>query len=406
MTRFHYNAIDQDQNPVNGELEAETFDAAREELQQRGLMEIRLEALASQDHQEQLAASDSKAMSVIFDDDHLEELGEAFASITGAGLPLEAGLRLMAEEHPSPRISQTLLSLSEQLESGKTWDELTASAGQTLPPTFARLFQLKLPPDQFSGLLSRYLSVIQKAKQTSGKIWSGLMYSQIVLVAIIFACGFLLTQLVPKFKAIFEGFDTELPSMTMMVINMSDFAQKFGLFLLFPIVVFVIWRIVGGRTIRKFTQQLTFQVPFSGKAFRENSFATFCLLLADFVDRKVPLDTAIKLAAAGSGNLALEEESHQIAKRLEQGESLYSAADSCLSIPKSLLMSFRWSSRPAEFTDSLRVTGNAYSAQANNGAGLLPVVLEPFLLFSTLFVVGFFVLALFMPLIKLLNDLS
>lgn len=405
MTRFQYQAVDQHQQTVTGALDAESLEAARAELVEQGLTEIHLEALESSES-DQTEKTKSSPMSVIFDDDHLEELGEAFASIAEAGLPLEAGLRLMAEEHPSPRISQTLLSLSEQLESGKTWDELSETAGQQMPPTFARLFQLRLPPDQFSGLLSRYLSVTQSAKQTAGKIWSGLLYSQLVLLAIIFATGFMLTQLVPKFKAIFIGFDTELPGMTMMVINMSDFAQKYGLFLLFPILVLVVWRMTGTRSIRKLTQQMTFQVPFSGKAFRENSFATFCLLLADLVERRVPLSAAVKLAASGSGNLVLEDESAIIAKKLDRGESLSSAAAPCLSIPKSLLMSFRWSTRPEEFTNSLRVTGNAYSAQASNGAGLLPVVLEPFLLFSTLFIVGFFVMALFMPLIKLLNDLS
>ena len=96
----------------------------------------------------------------------------------------------------------------------------------------------------------------------------------------------------------------------------------------------------------------------------------------------------------------------QIARELKQGASFSDAARSCLAIPKPLLLTFRWSNQTDEFPESLKANGELYAVQAENGADLLPIVLEPFLLFATAFTVGFVVMALFLPLIKLLNDLS
>lgn len=405
MPRYQYKAINQSRQPVSGDLEADSLHSAQEQLTQEGLAEITLQMVNAAD-QLSREKSDDEAANVVFSDENVEELGEAFASLTRAGLPLEAGLRMMAEEHPSPHISRALLSLSQQLEAGKTWEEISASSSQQFPPVLSELFQLKLPPQSFSELLSRYFAITQSAFQTHRKIWSGLLYSQVILLSIVFAMGFIMIGIVPKFKAIFLGFDTELPEITVTVITLADFLARYGRWFVYLLISLLIVRLFGARFVKRLTQQLVYRLPFTGQAFQNTSLSTFCRLFAELIERQVPLDVAVKVAASGSGNLQLEDESLQIAAKLKQGNILTEAARSCLAIPKPLLLTFRWSNQPKEFQESLRANGESYAVQAENGAHLLPVVLEPFLLFITTFTVGFIVTALFLPLIKLLNDLS
>jgi len=405
MPRYQYNAINQNQQPVSGELEADSLQSAEEQLSQEGLVEITLQMVTAA-NQSPGGKSDREAADVVFSDDNVEELGEAFAAMTRAGLPLEAGLRMMAEEHPSPRISRALLSLSEQLEAGKSRDEISAASSQQFPPVLRELFQLKLSPEEFSSLLSRYFSITQAGLQTYRKIWSGLLYSQIILFSIVISLSYIMLGIIPKFKEIFVGFDTELPDITVMIITLSDYISRHGRWLVYLLASLLIIHLFGNRFVKRLAQQMSYHVPFSGKAFRNTTLATFCRLLAELVERQVPLDVAVKVAASGSGNLQLEEESLQIARELKQGASFSDAARSCLAIPKPLLLTFRWSNQTDEFPESLKANGELYAVQAENGADLLPIVLEPFLLFATAFTVGFVVMALFLPLIKLLNDLS
>jgi|GEM_PF-2317476 type II secretory pathway component PulF len=405
MPRYQYKAINQNQQPVSGELEADSLHSAQEQLTHEGLVEITLQMRNAGDHSPS-ERSDDEAADVVFSDENVEELGEAFASLTRAGLPLEAGLRMMAEEHPSPRVSRALLSLSEQLQAGKTWEEISASSSRQFPPVLSELFQLKLPPERLSIIISRYLVIQQASLRRSRKIWAGLLYSQIILAALLFATVFILAKIVPKFKEIFVGFDTELPSLSMFVMTLGDFASQYWMWLIYLLLGLTVLRVFGARSIQRLRQQFIHHIPFSGKAFRANTLSTFSHLLGELVEHQVPMDVAVKLAASGSGNLTLEDESLEIARDLNRGESLSVAATPCLTIPSNLLMAFHWASRPESFQQNLESMGEVYGRQADDGASLLPVVIEPFLLFMTLFVVGFFVMALFTPLIKLLNDLS
>ena len=142
MPRYQYNAINQNQQPVSGELEADSLQSAEEQLSQEGLVEVTLQMVTAA-NQSPGGKSDREAADVVFSDDNVEELGEAFAAMTRAGLPLEAGLRMMAEEHPSPRISRALLSLSEQLEAGKSWDEISAASSQQFPSCVERVVSVE-----------------------------------------------------------------------------------------------------------------------------------------------------------------------------------------------------------------------------------------------------------------------
>jgi len=405
MPVFSYTAINSDRQSVTGTLEADSMQAAREQLEANGLTELQLEIVPAA-RSSRSDSSASKEVNVLFDEQNVEELGESFAALTRAGLPLEAGLRMMAEEHPSRKVASAMRSLSRQLESGKSWSEVSASAGKQFPPAYSQLFDLKLPADRFSALLSQYLAIQQYALRRSRRIWSGLLYTQIVMLALATALLLLFGNLVPKTKAIFEGFDTELPQISITMIQLGDLVSESWRWIILILAALGLASLFGPRSVRRIRQQIGYQIPFSGRCFQANSMATFCALFSEFIRHRVPLSDAVRLAASGSGDLSLEDDSRWIGQRLDQGMSLTDAAMPSLAITEPVLTTFHRELQPEAFADNLDYVGEMYSQQAEDGAELLPVVAEPFLVFFTLFVVGILALGLLLPLVKLLNDLS
>lgn len=398
MPTFQYTAQTTDNDAVSGTLEAETESAALAELTQRGLHSLQITLQESSDPQPEVDGNSSRA-AVVFD----EDLSASLEHITGAGLPLESGLRLLAESHPSPRVSRNLLQLSNRLARGESWEQISQGKHAELPPVYQELFQLPLAPGQLSDVLNRYLYYTGQANETRRKIWGGLFYSFVILAALAVVSGYFLVSMIPEFKELFNGFDTELPPATMLLIEISDLVVAFGWWIPVTIVsAIVLLCLFGGRYI----QSLWYNIPYSGRAFEGASLSAFCHLLAEFVEKKAPVGTALRLAARGSRNLTLKQECETIAQQVDQGVPLGEALLHSRSVPAEVVHAFRWSSQPAEFVDSLHASGSAFQGQARTRAGLIPVVSEPFLMFLILAVALTFAGVVFLPMIKLLNDLS
>ena len=119
MPTYQYTAQNRDNEPVSGTLEADSHGAALTELTNRGLHAVQITPAEPADSESSQSSADdtSPRAEVVFD----EEIGAPLEQITGAGLPLESGLRILAESHPSSRASRNLLQLSNRLAQGESW---------------------------------------------------------------------------------------------------------------------------------------------------------------------------------------------------------------------------------------------------------------------------------------------
>ncbi len=129
-------------------------------------------------------------------------------------------------------------------------------------------------------------------------------------------------------------------------------------------------------------------------------------LLATLTELRLPLPDALRIAGAANGDLVLDAGVKRILSNLEQGDSPLAAAEHAETLPREVLPLFRWARQRDLFVDGLRGAADLYAARARLQSGLVTVLLEPILIFGLGLVVGITVLAAFLPLIKLLNDLA
>jgi type IV pilus assembly protein PilC len=132
----------------------------------------------------------------------------------------------------------------------------------------------------------------------------------------------------------------------------------------------------------------------------------FCSLLAILVDNRVPLPEALRLTAAGLTDANLRDGCRRLAERVEEGAPMADAARGMLHFPRTVLSIFRWQSHAQALADGLRSAGELFAVQARVQSNIVGVFLQPLLLLFVVASVGFVVICMFMPLIKLLNELS
>ncbi|MCH7688998.1 MAG: type II secretion system F family protein [Planctomycetes bacterium] len=420
MPRFRYTAIDNTGKEISDELDAATLEEAVKQLEASDFRIQNIQEISGSDtdvtsdesesDKSESAEPDSSERSssgVWLSEKDFLSIGDPIVNMTKAGLPLESGLRALSEEVPSRRMRKTLAAISERLARGEPFEKIVASGQIAAPRAVLELFRSGVAKARLGPLLEEYIEYSRRGTDLRLKVLGGLLYSVVLIVGLAAVLMFYLIWMVPEFAKIFGGFDMELPVITILLINISSILELAGLWVFIGLVVaaFFVW-LFALRNKKAFRRRLFCSIPLIGTSFRNSSLATFCHLLALLVENRVSMTAALRVAGIGSRDADIEQSSLQLAAEVEQGARLDEAAYTRRQFPMNLLHVFRWSNREETFPEALHAAGEVFEGQARIQAGLVALVVEQFALIGIALSVGFIVIALFMPLMQMLNDLG
>jgi type II secretory pathway component PulF len=325
-----------------------------------------------------------------------------------AGLPLASGLRALAEEVPSRCVRRVLHTLGTRLDAGESLDAVLAQAPRLVPAPLRALLAAASGSGNLGLLLDRYLTLSRTNRDLRRRLWLTLAYPMLLIAAALGVAAFFVLWLVPQFKDIFEGFQIQLPAATKALLIGSDMVLEHwlpisvGTLFIAGLIFIGVPLLVGRANLRRLFHML----PILGSMLQFSGLAAFCHFLALLLEARVRLPEALRLAGAACGDASLKEYSQSLAKGVEDGLSLADATFGLSHFPQTLLNVFRWQSRGDAFAEILRANAEVYEARARTQSGMLVGIIEPFVLTGIAVVIGGVVIALFMPLIKLLNELS
>jgi general secretion pathway protein F len=324
------------------------------------------------------------------------------------GMPLDVGLRALSEEFPRGATSRALAAISDRLARGESLERILADDREPAPLLLRELLRCGLTAGKLGEVLTAWLNDARRAGEVRRKIAGGLVYPAVLLGFLVALMTVLLTWIVPELGRIFGGFNTELPSVTSFVLSVSSGLRHYGLWILLGLVVAVLavvfWPRATGN-VHVFRKMLR-AVPVIGTAGRFAALATFCRLLAELVRHRVPLPVAVRAAGNGTRDAVLELRCGNLAERIEQGQPLDQAATTIPEFPPQLVYVFRSAGHPESFVEVLRGTAEMYDAQARVRAALVPLVAEPIVIVGIAVMFILLVVAMFLPLVKLMTSLT
>jgi type II secretory pathway component PulF len=409
MATFRYEATDRAGVFRSGTVVAGTIRQATEELVARGLYVRRVEPLATAIVEDVVGTEEGDEPLEVttflppLSEEGAERVAGLLVESVGSGLPLEPALRAAAED-AGRRERRVLRRVANDIAAGLPPAEAFARAGEALPSHLLALILAGLEGGDLARLLGRYLTLSRQRSETRRLAWLGLAYPLVLLCGAGVALAVVMAVIVPQFKKIFDDFGSRLPWMTQALFDVAWFANTswgpvLAVATFFGLMFLLYWILVRRRGVRLSA------LPVLDFFIRSSEWGRFCGLLGLLVEGRQSLPQALRLTAASATTVRAKTAGLMMADDIEHGLTPWEAALP-RRMPAAVRHVFRWAHRPEVFTEALAGLAELYSRRSRVTAAMIGLFLEPLVLFLVAGSIGFVVVALFLPLFQLLNDLS
>jgi type IV pilus assembly protein PilC len=330
------------------------------------------------------------------------------STLQDAGLPVLRSLKILEGQCKPGPLKSALDGVVEDIESGNTLSESMAKQ----PKAFDELYVNMVRAGEASGALEIILQRLADFKERSQTLKKKVQGAMIYPIAVVCVAGgivgFIMYYIVPKFKSIFAGFGTTLPKITEMLILASDTVVNY--FYLFPAVPIGIWLFLKvvkkNKTGEYIVDYCSLKIPVLGKILQKSTTARIMRTLGTLISSGVPILEALTIARDTAGNAVFKRAFDNIYAAIREGETIAKPLGEA-NIADDLVVNMV---DVGEETGALDVmmykVADMYDEDVNTLVDGMVKLIEPMLVVVLGLVVGFIVIALFMPLIKLLNDLS
>jgi type II secretory pathway component PulF len=327
-----------------------------------------------------------------------------------AGLPVEQGLRLIAQDMRSNRLSQTVLQIARELESGRSLPDAFEKYSAEFPPLYSELVHAGVRTGNLPAMLlslGRHLELVTRLRAA---LWKAISYPLMVFLSLLTVLVFLGLFVFPQLAMTFKSFRTDLPEITQLAIAGSDFLHStWPILLVVAIVLFfglpLLWRLLSGRTRQGIVETFVLPFPIIGPALRRNLLARWCDALKLGVDAGLDLPAAIKLAGEAVASPGLTRDGTMLVEALQAGRPLDESIRTRL-IPPTLNAVITLAASNNSLSEGLNTLGQMFQQQAEMRMALIPVILAPALIVFTALFIGFVIVAMFAPMIALIQSVS
>ena len=356
-----------------------------------------------------------------------------------AGLPILRSLKILADMQKPGRLKNSLLDVCDEIEGGATLSEAFSKS----PKAFDRLYCNMIRAGEAGGalevILRRLAEFMERSQALKRKVKGAMVYPIVVVMVAVGILAFIMIKIVPQFKKIFDDFGSELPPMTQTLINVSNLTANYWYLIpLIPIGISLIIRAIKLIPYGRFGWDLfTLKMVIFGQLVEKNilsrSARTFGTLLAS----GVPILEAINITKETSGNMMFERLFQKTSDSIRDGESIAKPLKIHSIPPFNVVALLFWTAffpvigallyltrykksvvdslvvnmvdvgeESGELDTMLYKVADNYDEEVAVLTESLTSLMEPLLIIFLGGAVGFIVIALFMPLIKLIQDLS
>jgi len=331
-----------------------------------------------------------------------------FSVMLGAGLPLIQGLDAIAQQHPNKEFKAVLEQVKSDVEAGST----LSSALARHPKVFDSLYTNMIAAGETGGILDtilqRLCTFIEKIVKLKRALRSALIYPTTIITIAVAVVGVILWKVVPVFRSLYEGFNVELPMLTRIVIGMSSIVEKYAI--VFAILIGL--SIFGFRSYYKTDNGRhkidggLLKIPIMGDILRKIGVARFTRTLATLLTSGVPILEGLTITGKTAGNAILEDTIYALRRRIEEGGTMAEPMRSSGYFPTMVTQMVSVGESTGEMDAMLTKVADYYEEEVDTVMANLLTILEPFLMVFLGVVVGGIVIAMYLPLFKLIQILS
>ncbi|HXT13206.1 MAG TPA: type II secretion system F family protein [Candidatus Angelobacter sp.] len=332
------------------------------------------------------------------------------ATLVDAGLPLLRGLRVLEKQEKNPTLKNIIGELALSIEGGSTFSEGLAQH----PKVFNRLFVNMVKAGELGGVLevvlARLSEFMEKAQKIKGKVIAAMFYPCAVLVVAVAILMILMVFVIPKFKEVFSGMleGQQLPAFTRLVLGISEVIKDHILYVLAGAVVAWILIVLIGKTKggRRVYDKIKLKVPVFGPVVSKVAISRFTRTLGTLISSGVPILQALTIVKETSGNVIVGSAVGAIHDSVKEGETITAPLEASRVFPPMVVSMVDVGEQTGALPEMLLKIADNYDEEVDNAVAAMTSLLEPIMIVFLAVVVGSIVIAMFMPLIALMNSVG
>jgi type IV pilus assembly protein PilC len=330
------------------------------------------------------------------------------STLQDAGLPILRSLRILEGQSKPGPLKNSLIGVIEDIESGSTLSEAMGKQ----PKAFDNLYVNMVKAGEAGGALEIILQRLAEFKERSQslkrKVQGAMIYPVAVITVATGIVGFIMYWIIPKFKKIFMDFGIELPGITVALILVSDWVCNY--FYLIPAIPICLWLLIKiikkNKTGEYIVDKIMLKIPILGKIVEKSVVARTARTLGTLISSGVPILEALIIARDTAGNAVFRRAFDNIYAAIREGESMAVPLKEARIVDDLVVNMVDVGEETGALDTMLYKVADVYDEEVSVLVEGLINLLEPIMVVILGLIVGFIVIALFMPLIKLLNSLS
>jgi type IV pilus assembly protein PilC len=399
MAAFAYDAINAQGLELSGTIHAPDLSAAREQLQQRGLLPQSLaeQAGASEGMRKSFKKVKPKSLQIF---------ARQLATMIEAGVSVVAALVTLEEQTDDKYLKEVIADVRSDVESGVI---LSKAMGRH-PKVFNRLFVSMVEAGESSGtldsVLDRVAIQIEKETQIKRRVKGAMVYPAVVVTFASLVLVFMLLFIVPVFVSVFDTLGGQLPTPTKIVMGMSNALRHYW-FIIFPAIggtIFGLRRLKATEPGRQRWDAFKLKIPMKiGDVVQKIALARFSRTLSTLMAAGVDIISALEITGGTAGNWVLEKSLINVRERVHEGVPISEPLADDPIFPPMVSQMVKIGEETGELDKMLGKVADFYEDEVDASIQSLTSIIEPILMIGVGVMVGTIVISMYLPMFKLLT---
>jgi type IV pilus assembly protein PilC len=327
-----------------------------------------------------------------------------------AGMPLLRSLEVLARQQKNQRFQSVIMSLGETIRSGGTFSE----GLQQNPKVFDRLYINMVKAGEAGGVLEvvldRLAQFMEKSVRVRGRIKSAMTYPLIIVLVAVGIVSALMVFVVPKFESIFATTlkGQALPMLTQIVIGTSNFLKNHAILAVGLVIglYFLGQLLARTKSGTRFVHGAQLKMPVMGDLFLKSTVARFTRTLGTLLASGVSILEALRITRDTSGNVRVAAAITVVHDRVKEGDTVAGPLRATNIFPDMVPSMIEVGEETGALPDMLTRVADGYDEEVDNAVNALTSLIEPLMIVVMAFMVGTIVIALFLPIVRIIQSLG
>src|SRR5947199_1354505 len=419
MATFAYEAMNSSGQEVKDEIEAASSEEAIAKIRGKGFFPTKVREKAGKKkvnkkkEEETTQLTKKRKMPISIGGvprKQLVSFTRQLSTLQDAGLPILRSLQILEQQQKPGLLKAVIGGVADEVEGGGTLSDAMAN----YPKAFDKLYVNMINAGEAGGvldiILSRLADFMEKAAKLKKKVIGAMIYPAVVITIAIGIVSMIMIFVIPKFEQIFKDFKTDLPAITKLLLAVSRwFATQYGwAYVLFsPIAFILILKLIkiseGGRY---FVDAVKLKIPILGSILGKTAIARFTRTLGTLISAGVPILDALNITKETCGNEVYSRALQKVHDAIREGESMADPLRATKVCDAIVVNMIDVGEETGDLDKMLIKVADNYDSDVDVLVGSLISILEPVMVVVLGVIVGFIVVALFMPMISLIQGIS